>query len=134
MTESDHATITVVELERMNLLGLMLRSLLGRRLGDRGARRHFDAVSGLVEVEAGAMQVTLGFERGGLEIRRGKASARPVARIRGTLVAVLDAALGRGLLRHVLRGELSARGGPLVLWHLLALMRVPRPPTRQLLQ
>ncbi|MBN1608602.1 MAG: hypothetical protein JW940_18375 [Polyangiaceae bacterium] len=134
MKESEHATITVIELERMNLLGLMLRSLLGRRLGDRSARRHFEALSGPVEVEAGAMQITLGFERSRLEIRRGKASARPLARIRGTLIAVLDAALGRGLLRHVLRGELSARGGPLVLWHLLALMRVPQAPARQRLQ
>jgi hypothetical protein len=74
------------------------------------------------------MQITLAFERDGIEIRRGKAAARPVARVRGTLIAVLDAALGRGLLGHVLRGDLSARGGPLVLWHLLALMRVPELP------
>jgi hypothetical protein len=128
MSEPEHSAITVIELEKMNLLGLMLGSLLGRRLGDRNARRHFEALSGLVEVEAGAMRVALSFGRGGLEIRRGAAAGRPAARIRGTLVAVLDAALGRGLLRHVLRGELSARGRPLVLWHLLALMRVPKLP------
>jgi hypothetical protein len=125
MSEPEPARVTVIDLERMNLLGLMLRSLLARRLGDRGARRHFEALSGLVEVEAGAMRVTLAFERSGLEIRRGGRTARPVARVRGTLIALLDAALGRGLFRHVLRGELFARGSPLVLWHLLALMRLP---------
>jgi hypothetical protein len=128
MSEPDRATITVVELESMNLLGLMLGSLLGRRLGDRVARRHFEALSGVVEIEAGRMHIALTFQRGGLEIRRGRAAGRPVARIRGTLIAVLDAALGRRRLRHVLRGELSARGRPLVLWHLLTLMRVPELP------
>jgi hypothetical protein len=124
MNEPEHATIHIVELERMNLLGLMLRSLLERQLHDPRAQRHFDALSGAVEIEARGMQVALAFEQDDVEIRRGGSPVRPIARIRGTLTAVLDAALGRHLLGHFLRGELSAWGKPLALWHLFALMHV----------
>jgi len=118
--------VILVDPERMNLLGLMLESLLGRRLGDAGARRHARRLRGQVWVEAGQMQVTLGFTEAGIQIRRGKAPGPRAASIRGTLTALLDAAQGRRRVVHVLRGELVAWGWPTTLWHMLSLMRTTR--------
>jgi hypothetical protein len=123
MSEAERSDIVLIEPERMNLLGLLLASLLERRLVDPGARRHFRALHGQVQIEAGAMKVMLGFGAGKLEIRRGSAPELPVASVRGTLIALLDAALGRRRIEHVLRGELSAWGRPVALWRLFSLMR-----------
>jgi hypothetical protein len=131
MSERERTEITLIEPERMNLLGLLVASLLERRLVDSGARRHFQALNGYVQIEAGTMRIVLGFGAGGLEIRRGNAPVPPVANVRGTLIALLDAALGRRRVEHVLRGELLAWGRPIALWRLLCLIRArksaPRP-------
>ena len=118
--------VILVEPERMNLLGLMLGSLLGRRLGDARARRHARRLGGQVWVQAGEMQVTLGFTEAGIQIRKGRAPGPLAASIRGTLTALLDAARGRRRVVHVLRGELIAWGWPTTLWHMLSLMQTTR--------
>ena len=118
--------VILVEPERMNLLGLMLQSLIKRRLGDAGALRHARRLRGQVRVRAGEMQVTLGFTEAGIQIRRGIAPGPGAASIRGTLTALLDAAQGRRRVVHVLRGELVAWGWPTTLWHMLSLFRTTR--------
>ena len=108
----------------MNLLGLMLASVLRRRLEDPSGERHARALRGEVVIEASGMQITLGFDSGQIRISRGAAD-KPCARLEGALDALLAASLGRGRVRSVLTGRLRVRGGPLTLWHLLNLVRCP---------
>ena len=115
-------SVVVIEPDRMNLLGLMLSSLLDRRAADPTVIRHARAVRGDVLLEASGMQATLHFEPGRIEIRR-RSPERPRAEIRGTLTALLGAALGRGRLRSIVTGQLRVRGRPLTLWHVLAMVR-----------
>ena len=115
--------VMLVEPERMNLLGLMLASVIRRRLDDARARRHARRLRGQVLVEAGQMRVSLAFTETQIEIRRGKPPGPRAAWIRGTLTALLDAAQGRRRVLHLLRGELVAWGWPTTLWHMLSLMR-----------
>lgn len=111
--------ITILEPERMNLLGLMLRGLLERGLAaGRGARLRGDIL-----VEAGGMRITLRFGEDRVEITREPPRGRPRARVCGTLTALCDAALERGRVRAWFGGRLSVRGGPLTLWRLLVLLR-----------
>jgi hypothetical protein len=118
--------VMLVEPERMNLLGLLLASVIRRRLDDAGARRHARRLRGQVLVEAGQMQVSLGFSEAQIQVRRGKPPGPRAAWIRGTLAALLDAAQGRRRVLHVLRGELVAWGWPTTLWHMLSLLRSTR--------
>jgi len=116
--------VTVEDSGRANLLELMLASLLQRRLADPHAREHARALDGPVVVEAGAMRATLTFRAGQVAISRGGGGgARGATKVRGSLAAIVDAALGRRRFAHVLRGELRASGRPRALWHLLALLR-----------
>jgi hypothetical protein len=113
--------VIVVEPERMNLLGLMLQSVLTRRLSGKRALAHAAALSGDVLIEASGMQVTLRFTREGIRVTR-EASAHPRASVRGKLTALLDAALGRHRVRSVLKRELSVSGSPRALWHVFGLL------------
>ncbi|HOX43859.1 MAG TPA: hypothetical protein PK668_09675 [Myxococcota bacterium] len=115
----------VVHLEepaRMNLLGLILRSLLTRNLAEPRLARRALALRGAVAIQAGDMQVGLCAEPGRLVIRRG-APARPRASVRGSLPVFLDIALGGSLLGPLLDGELHVGGNPLALLKLLPLIR-----------
>ena len=120
---SDKPSVSISEPDRMNLLGLMLGSLLERRMQTSSAMRHARHIKGDVAIDASGMKVTLRFRDGSIEVTRQQPARRPVASVRGTLVAMLDAALGRNRVRHVVHGGLIAWGRPDTLWHLLALMR-----------
>lgn len=114
--------VVVVEPERMNVLGLMLANLLERRLTNPDVARHVRALRGDVLLDAGGMQASLRFGPDRVFVTRG-VPRRARAEIRGTLTAFFDAALGRHRARNVLAGRLGFRGNPLVLWHLLELLR-----------
>lgn len=118
------AEVIVEDAERANLLELMLASLLRRRLAAPSARAHAMALAAPVEIRAGAMQATLLFSAGDVFVSRDR-RVRTEAHVRGSLGAVIDAALGRRRLEHLLRRELQVGGSPRVLWHLLALLRAP---------
>lgn len=117
----DH--VNVCEPERMNLLGLLLASLLRRRLADRRVRRHVRRLRATVVVEAGGMGVTLVFDDGEVSITRDPVDDADAV-VRGSLTGLLDAALGRNRVRRVLRGELRAHGSPMVLWQVMTLLRI----------
>jgi hypothetical protein len=127
MDQSAHCEVVLVEPERMNLLGLLLGSVITRRLDEAGARWHARCLRGQVLVEAGEMRVSLGFTQAKIQIRRGRSPGPRAAFIRGTLTALLDAAQGRRRVLHVLRGELVAWGWPTTLWHMLSLLRTTAP-------
>jgi hypothetical protein len=109
--------VEVTQPERMNLLGLLLRGLLERRLLD-GAR---PPLRGDVLVDAGGMRVTLRFAETSVEITRDPPAGRPIARITGTLRAFLELAVGRGWLRSLLARRIRPRGNPVTLLRLLRL-------------
>jgi hypothetical protein len=115
-------TVRLEDPERMNLLGLLLRSILERRLAEPAARRRAARLRGEVAVRGGRMRVTLRFEPTGIVITRA-ASARPRARVEGTLAGLLAVALGRGLVRPLLTRALAPRGNLLFLLRLLPLLR-----------
>jgi hypothetical protein len=117
MTQVPRPRVEIADPETMSLLGLMLASVLGRSLGDKVPRLRGD-----VAIDGGGMQVTLHFDDDGVIISR-RPAARPIARVRGTLTALLDAALGRGRVRAWLAGRLHVGGSPLALLRLLALLR-----------
>ncbi|MCC6994664.1 MAG: hypothetical protein IT370_08655 [Deltaproteobacteria bacterium] len=110
--------VRVLEPERMSLPGLMLQGILERARAAPSSR-----LRGEVLVDADGAQVTLRFSDQLVEITRAPA-VRPVAVVRGTLRALLDAALGRGRVRAWLAGRLRVRGGPLTLLRLLGALRV----------
>lgn len=116
------SAVVVVEPERMNLLGLMLKSLLERRMNHSAARRHARALRGKVLIEASGMRVLLRFTQTSIEISR-EFTGRADAEIRGTLTALLRAALGRQRARSLITGQLRARGAPLMLLRILSLLR-----------
>lgn len=120
--------VTLVDPDRMNLLGLMLASLLRRRLEQPRARRYAERLHGCVAIQAGGMQITLHFARDRIQIERGPSRVRTIAAIRGSLIALLDAALGRRRVHHFLRGELVAWGWPTTLWQLLSLVQTKQSP------
>lgn len=114
--------VIVEDAERANVLELMLASLLRRRLASPAARTHARAIAGPVEIRAGDMHARLLFSGDDVLISR-RHEDHAEARVRGSLSAILDAALGRRRIAHVLRGGLRVAGSPRVLWHLLALLR-----------
>jgi hypothetical protein len=113
--------VEIVDAEGMNLLGLLLASLLERRLADPALARHARRLHGDVVFDANGMQAVLRFDSGRARIERGP-GRRPIARIEGSIKSLLDAALGRRRLEHVIRGELRARGRPVALWRVLRLI------------
>ena len=114
--------LCIVQPERMNLLGLFVASQLRRRLDE-----HMPALDGEVVVIADGMRVTLRFSPEQIAITREAPRGRPKAELRGSLRALLDVGLGRGLVRHWWHGDLRVRGQPLALWHLMRLL-VPKRP------
>jgi hypothetical protein len=110
---------------RMNLLGLILRSLLSRNLRDPRRARRAAGLRGVIAIQAGDMQIGLCAEPGQLTLRRG-APARPRARVRGSLPVFLDLALGGSLLKPLLDGEVSVGGNLLLLLRLLPLIRAEK--------
>jgi hypothetical protein len=115
--------VDVADAGRMNLLGLLLASLLRRRLAEAGGV-HARRLRGDVVFEASGMQAVVRFEPQRVRVER-VASGRPIARIEGSLAGLLDAALGRRRLANVARGQLRARGRPLALWRVLRLLSPP---------
>ena len=119
---SKFSKVTVVDPERMNLLGLMLRSIIERRLHDKRTVMLTRFLRGDIVINASGMVVTLSFGGDKVVISREPPKGRPVAEIKGTLVGMLDAALGRRRVQHFVQGDLRPRGRPLALLQLLILL------------
>jgi hypothetical protein len=115
--------VTIDEPERMNLLGLLLGSLLERRLAVPAAARHASKLRGDVAIDASGMRITVRFADGAIRITRG-AATHAIARLGGSLTALLDATLGRRVVAHFTHGELRAGGSPIALYRLLSIVRV----------
>jgi hypothetical protein len=116
---------TAFEIERrdeMSLLGLMLGELLEANLATPRGAAIAGPLRGGIGVRAGGMAVTIRFDRGRVTVARGiDAGAR--ARVKGSLDALLQVALGRGAVRAFLAGEIGIGGNPLFLLRALPLLR-----------
>jgi hypothetical protein len=117
--------LSIVDEERMSLLGLMLGGLLADNLALPEGAARARKLSGSLGVTAGKMSVTLRFDRGPVTVVRGLED-RLRARVRGSLDGLLQVSLGRGPVRSFLAGEVSFRGSPFFVLKVLPLMRVRR--------
>jgi hypothetical protein len=118
MSGASQEKVRIPQATEMNLLGFMLAGLLRKR------PEQLAALEGDVLVEASGMAVLLRFSGGHVEILREIDGVRPLASVRGTMPALLDAALGRGRFYSFLKGRLRVRGRPFALLTLLRLLRV----------
>ncbi len=117
------ARVTIDDPARMNLLGLILGSVLERNLEKPEIERRAARLRAAVAVQAGEMVVTLAFQGGPVQVRRGRPE-RPRAAVQGSLGALTQLALGGGLVGPVLRGRLKPRGSWLLLLRLRKLLQV----------
>ncbi|MBW2275891.1 MAG: SCP2 sterol-binding domain-containing protein [Deltaproteobacteria bacterium] len=120
---SEQTDLTIVDRDRMSLLGLMLGGVLERSLASTEGRSAARKLSGNLGVTAGKMSVTLHFDGGAVTVTRGL-DDRLKARVRGSLDGLLQISLGRGPVRSFLAGEVSFKGNPFFVLKALPLMRV----------
>lgn len=114
--------VEVVDLDRTHLAGLMAASILRRNLARPRGAALAGRLRGVVAVDVGGMRFAIEFGDDAVRIRVGDCE-RPRLRVRATLGALLDAALGRGVAVAFLRGRLRMRGNPLLALRLLPLLR-----------
>jgi ubiquinone biosynthesis protein UbiJ len=120
--EATMGRVVIADPERMNLLGLILRSILERNLESAACQRMAARLEGRIGVKAGEMAVTLECHAGSFRIVRGwEGSAQ--ARVRGELGSFVRIATGGGLARPVLTRKIGFSGNPLLLLRLTALLR-----------
>jgi len=116
--------VTIDDPARMNLLGLILANIMERNMaGDPKVWRRFERLAADVVVRAGEMVVTLRFGEGSVLVKRG-AEGRARAQVSGSLDALVDMALGGGMVGPVLAGRLKPKGSLLLLLKLKRLLRV----------
>jgi hypothetical protein len=115
--------VTIKDPPHMNLLGLILASVIERNLEDADKLRRCQKLKGNVVVTAGEMSVTLTFEGGGVTVTRG-AQEPCRARVQGGMGALIELALGGGLVSPWLAGRLKTKGSLLLLLKMRRLMQV----------
>lgn len=125
MTEHSQSTqrVTLVEPEKMNLLGLLLEGIIRTNLDDDTLFEQAQQLSGAVRITAGEMVVTLVFDRDGITILSG-ARDNPRASVRGTMSALLGVVSGTQILPMV-TGSVRVAGDPLFLARALPCIAAP---------
>ena len=115
---------TIVDRERMSILGLMLGGIVEANLEDPRRAALARRLGGSLGVTAGKMSVTLSFRGDSIAMTRGLAD-RCRARVRGSLDGLLGVSLGKGPTRAFLSGEIGFSGNPLFALKTLPLPRAP---------
>ncbi len=115
--------VTIEDPPRMNLLGLILASVIERNLEDADKLRRCEKLKGNVVVAAGEMVVTLKFDGGGVSVARG-AQEPCRARVQGRMDALIELALGGGMVGPWLAGRLKTKGSLVLLLKMRRLMQV----------
>jgi hypothetical protein len=108
----DH--VTIEDPPRMNLLGLILGSIIDRNLARPENNRRGQRLTGDLVVQAGQMTVTLAFGGGRVTVSRGPAES-PRSAVAGSLDALMNLALGGGMVGPWLTGKLKTQGSLLFL-------------------
>ena len=117
------AAFEIERRDEMSLLGLMLGEVIAANLGQPRGAALAQKLRGAVAVRAGGMAVTIRFDRGRVTVARGL-DPRVTARVKGSLDALLQVALGRGAIKSFLAGEIGFGGNPFFLLKALPLLRV----------
>jgi len=118
--------VVLDEPERQNLLGLLIKDMIAANLAGGGHDGGLRSATGDIQVQAGAMVVTIRLGGGTVTILAGP-SERPAARVKGDMAAFLGVASGGGLVGPLLRGEIGFGGNPFLLLKLLPLIKAPPP-------
>ena len=106
----------------MSLLGLLLGNIIERQATRPETQRRLEKLKGALVVEAGTMTITMQFADGKVTILRGAAD-RARARVRGSMDALLNISLGKGMVGPWLSGRIKTKGSLLMLLRVLPLMR-----------
>jgi len=120
---SNGAAFQIEKRDEMSLLGLMLGEVLEANVAQPRGAALARQLRGAMGVRAGGMTVTIRFDRGNVTVARGLDRALK-ARVKGSLEALLQVALGRGAIKSFLAGEIGFGGNPFFLLKALPLLRV----------
>ena len=122
MRETSGVSVTLDRPEYANLLALLMHNLLERAVAEPAAQDRARRLSGDIQVDAGGMTVTLRFTGDGVVVLS-EAAAKPRARVRGQMDALLGMVTGGGVVGPVLTGRVRIGGNPFVLLKMLPLIR-----------
>ena len=107
----------------MSLLGLLMGSIIERRAALPECTKRIEKLRGSLVVEAGTMTISLRFADGKVTILRGAAEGAR-ARVIGSMQALLNVSLGKGMVGPWLSGRIKTKGSLIMLLRVLPLMRV----------
>ncbi len=119
---SPEARVIIDDPPSMSLLGLLLGNIIERQADQPEIIKRLEKLRGALVVEAGTMTITMQFADGKVTILRGAAEG-PRARVRGSMEALLNISLGKGMVGPWLSGRIKTKGSLLMLLRVLPLMR-----------
>jgi len=119
---SSEARVIIDDPPSMSLLGLLMGSIIERRAAQPEIIKRIEKLRGGLVVEAGTMTITLLFAEGKVTVLRGAAEGAR-ARVRGSMNALLNISLGKGMVGPWLSGRIKTKGSLLMLLRVLPLMR-----------
>ncbi len=115
-------TVEVVDLDAMNLLGLMVASVLRRRVQESSFSPILRFAPGSVAIRTAGMGVTLRLSHERLLIERGF-DETAAARVEVDMKTLLDLSLGRVSVGKLMAGDLKLRGNVLLAGALMMVMQ-----------
>jgi SCP-2 sterol transfer family len=116
------ARVIIDDPPTMSLLGLLMGSIIERRSIQPEGVKRLEKLRGALVVEAGTMTITLQFAEGKVTVLRGAIDGAR-ARVRGSMEALLNISLGKGMVGPWLSGRIKTKGSLLMLLRVLPLMR-----------
>jgi hypothetical protein len=119
---SPEAHVIIDDPPSMSLLGLLLGSIIERQTDRPQSIKRIEKLRGALVVEAGTMTITLQFADGKVTILRGAAEGAR-ARVRGSMEALLNISLGKGMVMPWLLGRIKTKGSLIMLLRVIPLMR-----------
>lgn len=117
--------LNIVDRDQMSLLGLMLGSIIENNLSSPKGAALARRLRGKLGVTAGRMSLTLEFDNGSIKMILGEGGGLK-ASVHGSLDSLLKVALGEGIIRPFLSGEVSFSGNPFFLLKALPLFYANR--------
>jgi hypothetical protein len=121
--DSSDARVIIDDPPSMSLLGLLLGNIIERQAERPESIKRLQKLRGTLVVEVGTMTISLQFADGKVTILRGAAEGAR-ARVIGSMQALLNVSLGKGMVGPWLSGRIKTKGSLIMLLRVLPLMRV----------